>query len=239
MKKLISGIMSAMILASLAAASTAAVCAETVVEETPAYPMYGTRCGTVIVQADIDRDVYITIDQVTDQDGTYRYYDSVLIPASESETEHHFILEGNDQACYTITIGVPKYKGSSSLQEFSTSFMVYDTDEIDEGDVNGYEYTYSVSASEDDQLTSEAVPSTKGDDDILRFLTNIYFPVSDSLGGDANGDGVVNVRDAAFIAQKLAQGKSAELTDSADYNGDGTINVRDAAAIAKFLATGK
>ncbi|MGN0613794.1 MAG: hypothetical protein ACI4JB_07815 [Porcipelethomonas sp.] len=47
------------------------------------------------------------------------------------------------------------------------------------------------------------------------------------------------VRDAAFIAQKLAQGKAEELPDSADFNCDGVINVRDAAAIAKFLATGK
>ncbi|MGN0613410.1 MAG: leucine-rich repeat protein [Porcipelethomonas sp.] len=61
----------------------------------------------------------------------------------------------------------------------------------------------------------------------------------DTLQGDANGDNIINVRDAAFIAQKLAQGKSGELPDSADYNGDGTINVRDAAAIAKYLATGE
>ena len=57
--------------------------------------------------------------------------------------------------------------------------------------------------------------------------------------GDANGDGKVNVRDAAFIAAKLAQGKSSELPANADFNSDGKVNVRDAAAIAKFLATGK
>ncbi|MGN0612631.1 MAG: dockerin type I domain-containing protein [Porcipelethomonas sp.] len=57
--------------------------------------------------------------------------------------------------------------------------------------------------------------------------------------GDANEDGVVNVRDAAFIAQKLAKGLADELPSFADFNEDGNINVRDAAAIAKFLATGK
>ena len=51
-------------------------------------------------------------------------------------------------------------------------------------------------------------------------------------------DGKVNVRDAAFIAAKLAQGKSGELPANADFNGDGKVNVRDAAAIAKYLATG-
>ena len=48
----------------------------------------------------------------------------------------------------------------------------------------------------------------------------------------------MNVRDAAFIAAKLAQGKSGELPANADFNGDGKVNVRDAAAIAKYLATG-
>ena len=63
--------------------------------------------------------------------------------------------------------------------------------------------------------------------------------LKDYLPGDANIDGKVNVRDAAFIAQKLAQGKVNELTLAADFNEDGNINVRDAAAIAKFLASGK
>lgn len=58
------------------------------------------------------------------------------------------------------------------------------------------------------------------------------------LKGDANRDGKVNVRDAAFIALMLAQGKENELPACADYNEDNKINVRDAAAIAKFLASG-
>ena len=57
--------------------------------------------------------------------------------------------------------------------------------------------------------------------------------------GDANGDGNLNVRDAAFIANKLAQGRGDELPPEADFNEDGKVNVRDAAGIAKFLATGK
>ncbi|MGN0614110.1 MAG: leucine-rich repeat protein [Porcipelethomonas sp.] len=71
--------------------------------------------------------------------------------------------------------------------------------------------------------------------------TTTAVPSSDDPGtlkGDANEDGKVNVRDAAFIAHKLAQGKSDELPECADYNGDEIINVRDAAAIAKFLASG-
>lgn len=57
--------------------------------------------------------------------------------------------------------------------------------------------------------------------------------------GDANGDGSLNVRDAAYIAKMLARSKGVLLPHEADFNKDGKINVRDAAAIAKFLATGK
>lgn len=54
--------------------------------------------------------------------------------------------------------------------------------------------------------------------------------------GDANGDGKLDVRDAAYIARMLAGGQSDEIPLTADFNGDGQVNVRDAAAIARFLA---
>ncbi|MGN0614346.1 MAG: dockerin type I domain-containing protein [Porcipelethomonas sp.] len=44
------------------------------------------------------------------------------------------------------------------------------------------------------------------------------------------------VRDCAFIAQMLAEGRSQELPETADFNGDGKINIRDAAALAYKLA---
>lgn len=58
-----------------------------------------------------------------------------------------------------------------------------------------------------------------------------------SIAGDANGDGKLNVRDAAFIAQKAAIGKLNELPSTSDYNGDGKVNIRDAAAIAKKISS--
>ena len=54
--------------------------------------------------------------------------------------------------------------------------------------------------------------------------------------GDANGDGKLNVRDAAYIARMLSQGRAEELPPSADFNQDGKVNVRDAAAIAIYIA---
>lgn len=63
--------------------------------------------------------------------------------------------------------------------------------------------------------------------------------VKNYLPGDANLDGKVNVRDAAFIASALAKNKSDTLPPAADFNDDGKINVRDAAAIASYLAQSK
>ena len=55
--------------------------------------------------------------------------------------------------------------------------------------------------------------------------------------GDANDDGILNVRDAAYIARMLALGSADKLPKKSDFNGDGKINVRDAAAIAKYIAS--
>ncbi len=54
--------------------------------------------------------------------------------------------------------------------------------------------------------------------------------------GDANLDGSVDIRDAAYIAKRLALGESTLLPDISDYNYDGRKNIRDAAAIAIYLA---
>lgn len=60
------------------------------------------------------------------------------------------------------------------------------------------------------------------------------------LLGDVNGDGVVNVRDCAFIARKLANKQGDELVlKIADFNGDGVINIRDAASIATYVNDSK
>ncbi len=59
------------------------------------------------------------------------------------------------------------------------------------------------------------------------------------LLGDANCDGIVNVRDCALIAAKLSKNLASELPAHSDYTQDGEINVRDAAAIARLLAVKK
>lgn len=74
-------------------------------------------------------------------------------------------------------------------------------------------------------------------DSITEWLNtlNLEKPVS-NIAGDANGDGIINVRDCAFIASKLAKGQGNSISMTADFNGDKKVDVRDAAAIARFLA---
>ena len=61
------------------------------------------------------------------------------------------------------------------------------------------------------------------------------------LRGDANGDGIVNVRDCATIANALAfkNFEKIKCMDCADYNEDKEVTVRDAAQLANAIATGK
>ncbi len=67
-------------------------------------------------------------------------------------------------------------------------------------------------------------------------LTEEVEKVPTAILGDVNSDSEVNVRDCAYIAKKLAEKKSYELTpETADYNRDNTVNIRDAASIANKL----
>lgn len=112
----------------------------------------------------------------------------------------------------------------------------------------------------DEQFGKLIIKNKVGDEDVIYevypheidYLTYIHyyddFPecrisyseLSDitivSILGDANYDGVLNIRDAAYIAIMLASGRKHKLTESADYNEDGKVNIRDAAAIAIYLA---
>ncbi len=71
-------------------------------------------------------------------------------------------------------------------------------------------------------------------------------PIGIGIRGDANSDGKVTVRDAAQVANYLANSAANPnympgFADAlggamADANADGKLNVRDAANIAKYLA---
>lgn len=80
----------------------------------------------------------------------------------------------------------------------------------------------------------------------LKYVKSNHKLMNDDIGDnintqptDPNGDDEFNIRDAAYVAKMIAQGKTKELHPSADYNGDGIINIRDAAAMARDIASGK
>ncbi|MGN0614309.1 MAG: dockerin type I domain-containing protein [Porcipelethomonas sp.] len=54
--------------------------------------------------------------------------------------------------------------------------------------------------------------------------------------GDANQNGTTDIRDCAYIARMLAEGKGDALPENADYNLDGKANVSDAANLARAIS---
>ena len=92
----------------------------------------------------------------------------------------------------------------------------------------------STSVSTTSTSTSTSVSATSSP--ITTTVPPTTTPQVTGILGDANSDGKLDVRDAAYIARMLAQRDTEKLPKNADFNEDGQINVRDAAAIARFLA---
>lgn len=76
---------------------------------------------------------------------------------------------------------------------------------------------------------------------VLTTAATMFTGIGVSAGcfnqGDANMDGVINVRDAACISSCLANNNMAAMLGNGDYNTDGKVDIRDAAAIAKKMTT--
>lgn len=68
----------------------------------------------------------------------------------------------------------------------------------------------------------------------------IYSPLDNTArttGGDADGDGAVNLRDVVLLTRTLAGGWDARVcTANMDVNGDGAINLKDVTLIRRYLA---
>ena len=72
--------------------------------------------------------------------------------------------------------------------------------------------------------------------EIVEAVEAFLTPAAAILYGDANGDGVVNSRDATRILRYVA-GYEVEIDlEAADANGDGTVNSRDATRILRYVA---
>lgn len=82
-------------------------------------------------------------------------------------------------------------------------------------------------------LTLKGIEGT--DIELYASGKNIKFVNSNFVKGDANGDKICNIRDAAWISKRIAAGLniSVKQNPSADYNEDGFISILDAQDIAK------
>ena len=76
----------------------------------------------------------------------------------------------------------------------------------------------------------------------VRDVTDIYLPYLDvqSIPGDVNGDGSVNIADVTSLIDYLL-GSELESFDAvaADVNGDGSINISDVTSLIDLLLTSK
>ncbi len=102
----------------------------------------------------------------------------------------------------------------------------------------GKKVGYSFSLTPEKVFAENMTNATKVE--VLSILGNNITSVNVrvAMAGDSNMDGKINVRDAAFIASTLANGKSFTGFDimCADKNKDKTANIRDAAEIARELS---
>ncbi len=92
-------------------------------------------------------------------------------------------------------------------------------------------YPINISVEDVENATNETIPLSVYSGSIT--IKEKYQP---KVIGDANDDGKLNIRDAAFIAIMCASGTRDKIPSWADFNGDGQLNIRDAAAIAIAMA---
>ncbi|MCQ2405374.1 MAG: dockerin type I repeat-containing protein, partial [Clostridia bacterium] len=57
-----------------------------------------------------------------------------------------------------------------------------------------------------------------------------------AMSGDANGDGVRNLKDVLALRKALADGTESALSAGADCNGDGEVNMKDVLMLRQHLA---
>lgn len=157
----------------------------------------------------------------------------------DPQTDHNYHLNlaaSPASACsFNLTSGARHLSGSSvNVTAYPNQYYEFqgwfDGDTKKSGDLS---YTFDM-PEQSLTLTAKFVynysPASPGDP------SSTQTDVDNSLLGDVNGDGEVNVVDASAIVNYTI-GKAAETFDTkvADYNRDGSINVADASAIVNHV----
>lgn len=239
MKKFLTRIFAAVMCAGVMLSTAMSAAAENYTVE-PQYPIHGNKCGVAAILPEIDRDIAVTITQLT-QDGDYVYYDTVIPAGGENtgEDRYDFVLEGKNDVTYRISLGVAKYKGSTDYQYIEYDFAIPDTDEIVDGSVTGYVQGFEILRNDEleaPELTSESEEITD-ENGLVWNSCQFSFPASDIVPGDVDFNEVIDLYDVIAIARYIADPTSlneAQIT-AADYNLDGITNLYDAVDLAKHI----
>ncbi|MGN0613868.1 MAG: dockerin type I repeat-containing protein [Porcipelethomonas sp.] len=203
-------------------------------------------CGYVNIHSTTDADVYVKIFKHTPETVSegYQVYDTV-IDADLVHVSNVYVLplEYNNfnadtedyEGTYDVMLGVHRHADSSEEDDIAyVQFPVL----IEDRNISGYDTYYSINVFISEEELQEPVLEESGKAPNTTYNITFSCLTETVIPGDANGDKVVNIRDAAFIASMLAASKGDQIPPNADYNGDGVVNIRDAAAIATFLANG-
>ena len=195
---------------------------------------------------------YIEVESELNQIRNYTHDKTIILKLEYAINKMNVIINENNNYVELIKNNIYYFSNKNDCTSLESITIknpeceIYNITGINfNGTVYGYEnstaqayaekYGYKFEAIDDaPKQTTPAVTTTAVTTTTTTTTTTSPY---EGLGyGDANGDGKLNVRDAAFIANKLAQGKADVSPESADFNGDGKINVRDCAYIAKSLS---
>lgn len=112
---------------------------------------------------------------------------------------------------------------------------------------NGVLVTYTFTVSEDAKPGTTPITLTYDTgstydfnlDDVSFAVQNDLVTVTDRTPGDANGDGVIDLKDVAIIRRSLASGWNVTVDEAnADVNADKVVDLKDAAVLTRYLVGG-
>ncbi|MDP4120386.1 MAG: starch-binding protein [Bacillota bacterium] len=189
----------------------------------PNYTFTPTSSGTYTVAASVQGSDNQTITTTY----TYSVSSDPLVPIVQSFTQNPSTATANTKVTLTAVAanGTAPYTyqfqaNGTTISDFSTSNTCSWTPTA----AGNYTLTVNVKDAAGKTATSSCTYN----------VSAVVVPVP----GDANCDGVVNLKDATLI-QKYLVGLSTLTTQgktNADYNGDSIVNLKDATAIQKKLA---
>ncbi len=142
--------------------------------------------------------------------------------------------------CYAECEGVVYFRGNGDFPEAAKSigekvgdWYIYSTQITAPDGIGLYVYKdgviYNAKTAYENGVISDLTPFSQVTKEYAVYLWK---------AGDANGDGIINIKDATTV-QKVVAGISAETVlyeQVMNINGDNVVNIKDATAIQKKIA---